>query len=132
MSMALVYATNYFSNQKHQVEISKHIDMELAMKNTLIQSQDKFNEAQVKISELEKINEAVSKANSASQANYKQVSDDLQKANIKIGDLEGQLKRQIDENEKTKNELKDKVQKADKTIEDLKKVLSAHNITSTV
>ena len=102
------------------------------MKNTLIQSQDKFNEAQVKISELEKINEAVSKANSASQANYKQVSDDLQKANIKIGDLEGQLKRQIDENEKTKNELKDKVQKAEKTIEDLKKVLSAHNITSTV
>ena len=108
VSLALVYGTNYFSNQKHQVEISKHIDIELTMKNSMNQLQNKLTDAQVKISELEKVNQEASKANSNSQANYNKVSENLQKANSQITDLEGQLKRKSEEDEKIKNELKEK------------------------
>jgi chromosome segregation ATPase len=132
VSLALVYGTNYYSNKKNQVEISKYIDIELTLKNSVDELQNKLINAQVKISELEKVNQEASKANSDSQANYNKVSENLQKANSQITDLEGQLKRKSEEDEKIKNELKEKVQGAEKTIDDLKRVLSAHNITAQV
>ena len=129
LSMGIVYVTKNISNNHHQAEIQEYMNTNRVMRNELEKARDKVNEANGKISNLEKENEKIAQSLKSAQSKFNQVSDELKIGNIKISSLEDQLKKETDDDAKNKIELTEKIQQAEKLIADLKMVILSNNIT---
>lgn len=119
-------------NKKHTVELNMYKRKEETQNSLIIQLQGKLKQTEAKVLDLEKEIESNKKSNSEVLDNYNHVSESLQKANNQINDLESRLKKEKSEDENNRIDLSSKIQEAEKTISELKKIISEHHINVTL